>query len=38
MSLQKFADGKMIHSIMRAIAEKCSINIQDLYKTIVWPL
>lgn len=28
----------MIHSIMRAIAEKCSINIMELYKTIVWPL
>ncbi|CAD8104703.1 unnamed protein product [Paramecium sonneborni] len=38
MSLQKFADGKMIHSIMRAIAEKCNLNIQELYKTIVWPL
>ena len=23
---------------MRAIAEKCQMNIEDLYKLIVWPL
>lgn len=28
----------MIHSILRAIAEKCNINILELYQTIVWPL
>eukprot|EP01017_Pseudomicrothorax_dubius_P018686 TRINITY_DN2062_c0_g1_i1.p1 TRINITY_DN2062_c0_g1~~TRINITY_DN2062_c0_g1_i1.p1 ORF type:complete len:354 (-),score=134.84 TRINITY_DN2062_c0_g1_i1:171-1232(-) len=40
--VQKFEDkvakAKKVNSILRTVAEKCGINIDHLYDTIVWPL
>lgn len=35
---EKFNHSQKVNSILRAVAEKCSINIEDLYKSIAWPL
>jgi len=35
---EKFNHSQKVNSILRAVAEKCTINIEDLYKTIAWPL
>lgn len=34
----RFQKSKMVHSIMRHVAEKTKIPIEDLYQTISWPL
>lgn len=35
---EKFEKAKKVHSILRNVAEKCGINIEDLYEEIAWPL
>lgn len=35
---EKYNKGKVVHSIMRHVAEKCSHPIEDLYEKIGWPL
>lgn len=35
---EKYARCKVIHSILRTIAQKREINIEELYKLIVWPI
>jgi translation initiation factor 2 subunit 1 len=35
---ERYNKGKMVHSIMRHVAEKVNIPIEDLYRTIAWPL
>ncbi|SPN97689.1 probable translation initiation factor eIF-2 alpha chain [Cephalotrichum gorgonifer] len=35
---ERYNKGKMVHSIMRHVAEKVNTPIEDLYKDIAWPL
>jgi translation initiation factor 2 subunit 1 len=35
---ERYNKGKMVHSIMRHVAEKTSTPLEDLYTTIGWPL
>lgn len=35
---ERYNKGKMVHSIMRHVAEKTSTPIEDLYREIAWPL
>ncbi|KAM3084174.1 hypothetical protein ACMFMG_001725 [Clarireedia jacksonii] len=35
---ERYNKGKMVHSIMRHVAEKTKHPIEDLYEKIVWPL
>ncbi|KEZ41204.1 hypothetical protein SAPIO_CDS7289 [Scedosporium apiospermum] len=35
---ERYNKGKMVHSIMRHVAEKTETPIEDLYKAIGWPL
>jgi translation initiation factor 2 subunit 1 len=35
---ERYNKGKMVHSIMRHVAEKTNTPIEDLYQTIGWPL
>ncbi|GAB4819076.1 hypothetical protein N2152v2_006122 [Parachlorella kessleri] len=35
---EKFAKSKMVHSIMRHVAETTGANLEDLYQQIAWPL
>lgn len=35
---ERYNKGKMVHSIMRHVAEKVNIPIEELYQTITWPL
>ncbi|KAF2228235.1 translation initiation factor 2, alpha subunit [Elsinoe ampelina] len=35
---ERYNKSKMVHSIMRHVAEKTSVPIEDLYRTIGWPL
>ena len=35
---EKFAKGKMVQAIMRAIFEATKIPVPELYETVVWPL
>jgi translation initiation factor 2 subunit 1 len=35
---ERYNKSKMVHSILRHVAEKCSIPIEDLYQKIGWPL
>ncbi|CAI4210687.1 unnamed protein product [Parascedosporium putredinis] len=35
---ERYNKGKMVHSIMRHVAEKTEVPIEDLYKNIGWPL
>lgn len=35
---ERYNKGKMVHSIMRHVAEKVQHPIEDLYEKIVWPL
>ena len=35
---ERYNKGKMVHSIMRHVAEKVNTPIEDLYKCITWPL
>lgn len=35
---EKYARCKVIHSILRTVAQKVEIDIEELYKTIVWPI
>lgn len=35
---ERYNKSKMVHSILRHVAEKCSIPIEDLYTKIGWPL
>lgn len=34
----KFNKSKMVHSIMRHVAETTGSNLEELYKTVGWPL
>jgi translation initiation factor 2 subunit 1 len=34
----KFNKSKMVHSIMRHVAETTGSNLEELYKNIAWPL
>lgn len=34
----KFTKSKSVHSIMRHVAEKLDMSLEELYKTIGWPL
>lgn len=35
---ERYNKGKMVHSIMRHVAEKTKHPIEELYEKIVWPL
>ncbi|KAH0538064.1 hypothetical protein FGG08_005326 [Glutinoglossum americanum] len=35
---ERYNKSKMVHSILRHVAEKTKVPIEDLYKTIGWPL
>lgn len=35
---ERFEKAKRVHSILRNVAEKCSLNIEELYIKIAWPL
>jgi len=35
---ERYNKGKMVHSIMRHVAEKTEHGIEDLYEKIAWPL
>lgn len=35
---ERYNKGKMVHSIMRHVAEKTEHGIEDLYTKIAWPL
>ncbi len=35
---ERYNKGKMVHSIMRHVAEKTKTPIEDLYQDIAWPL
>ena len=35
---ERYNKSKMVHSILRHVAEKCSVPIEDLYTSIAWPL
>lgn len=35
---ERFNKSKMVHSILRHVAEKCKEPIETLYETIGWPL
>ena len=35
---ERFSKSKMVHSIMRHVAETTGQDVEDLYKCIAWPL
>ena len=35
---ERYNKGKMVHSIMRHVAEKTNTPIESLYESIAWPL
>jgi translation initiation factor 2 subunit 1 len=35
---ERYNKGKMVHSIMRHVAEKTEVPIETLYESIAWPL
>lgn len=35
---ERYNKSKMVHSIMRHVAEKTSVPIEELYEKIAWPL
>lgn len=35
---ERFAKSKMVHSIMRNVAETCGVEVEELYQQVGWPL
>eukprot|EP00887_Chlorella_sp_A99_P007701 scaffold20.g7701.t1 len=35
---ERFAKSKMVHSIMRHVAETCAVDLEQLYREVGWPL
>lgn len=35
---QRFSKAKMVHSIMRHVAETCGQDLEELYSKVAWPL